>query len=322
MLPHARLQPLSGDDEFFNECHASTHLVTESGRVLVVYFAGAHEKADDTAIWLSIKQDGVWRAPRILAKVDNTAHWNPVIFRADDGIRVVFKAGRDIPDWRSYSMVSMDEGESWSVPEVFGQDNPAGGPVRNKPIRIEKGVLLAGASDESFEGVWKPRIDISTDGGRTFQKYADIPCPVNAIQPTLWTSAPGLVHALLRTDAGEIYRSDSEDGGRSWCRAYPTGLPGNNSGVDAVNAGDALYLALNPVAQNWGARTPLIIMKSIDNGRSFRPFCTAGDELTDDVHGCVAQLCYPALTARGDKLRISFTYDRKTIAFAEIKKST
>ena len=55
------------------------------------------------------------------------------------------------------------------------------------------------------------------------------------IQPTLWESKDGSVHMLTRTKLGKIYRSDSLDGGKTWCRAYATNLPNNNSGIDPVS---------------------------------------------------------------------------------------
>lgn len=227
-------------------------------------------------------------------------------------------------------MTSADGGETWSEPMPLGADNPAGGPVRNKPIRLADGRMLAPNSDESAEA-WLPRVDESTDGGRTFHRLAPIPLNrtdeaapdfmpgVGAIQPTLWESAPGRVHALLRTQAGRVYRSDSEDGGRTWSTAYPTALPNNNSGVDLAVDGDALYLALNPTTGTWGPRTPLVVMKSTDNGETFEDFTTLADDPIDDRHGREGQFCYPAIVARGGRLHITYTHNRKSIAYAEIR---
>lgn len=330
LLRHEPSELLTGYDVSFPECHASTVLPLEDGRVLCVYFAGSHEGADDVGIWLSARENGAWRRPRRIAKVNDTAHWNPVIFAADDGIRVVFRVGRTIPGWVSYTMTSADGGETWSEPMPLGADNPAGGPVRNKPIRLADGRMLAPNSDESAEA-WLPRVDESTDGGRTFRRLAPIPLNrtdeaapdfmpgVGAIQPTLWESAPGRVHALLRTQAGRVYRSDSEDGGRTWSTAYPTALPNNNSGIDLAVDGDALYLALNPTTGTWGPRTPLVVMKSTDNGETFEDFTTLADDPIDDRHGREGQFCYPAIVARGGRLHITYTHNRKSIAYAEIR---
>ena len=244
--------------------------------------------------------------------------------------RFVGTSDRDHATANIAAVRSSDGGETWSEPMPLGADNPAGGPVRNKPIRLADGRMLAPNSDESAEA-WLPRVDESTDGGRTFRRLAPIPLNrtdeaapdfmpgIGAIQPTLWESAPGRVHALLRTQAGRVYRSDSEDGGRTWSTAYPTALPNNNSGIDLANAGDALYLALNPTTGTWGPRTPLVVMKSTDNGETFADFATLADDPIDDRHGREGQFCYPAIVARGGRLHITYTHNRKSIAYAEIR---
>lgn len=330
LLRHEPYELVAGYDDFFAESHASTVLPLADGRVLCVYFAGSREGADDVGIWLSVREGGVWRCPRRIAKVNDTAHWNPVIFQTDDGIRVVFRVGRTIPGWVSYTMRTADGGETWSEPVPLGAENPAGGPVCNKPIRLADGRMLAPNSDESAEA-WLPRVDESTDGGRTFHRLAPIPLNrtneaapdfmpgIGAIQPTLRESAPNRVHALLRTQAGRIYRSDSEDGGRTWSTAYPTALPHNNSGIDLATDGKTLYLVLNPTTGTWGPRTPLVVMRSMDNGASFEDFATLADDPIDDRHGREGQFCYPAIAARDGQMHITYTLNRKSIAYVQLR---
>lgn len=332
LLPHATVQTLFRPDTAFCECHASS-VLPWGDRVLAAYFAGAHEKADDVGIWLSVRQGEVWNAPRRIAKVNETPHWNPVLFDQDDGrIALVFKVGREIPEWRSYIQFSDDGGQTWTEAEPLDAANPAGGPVRCKPLRLSSGELLAPCSDEGETG-WFPRVDLSTDGGGSFARLAEIPlnrtdaarpdylAGAGAIQPTLWESAPGHVHALLRTTAGRIFRSDSADGGRTWCTAYPTNLPNNNSGIDLTQVNGALYLVLNPVGGNWAARTPLMLMRSLDNGAHFTEVCVLCDTPLDDVHGRTSEFSYPAIVARGGMLYITFTHQRKTIAFCQLSLS-
>lgn len=327
-LSYACVQISNLPDTAFRECHASTILPCGE-RVLSVYFAGEREGADDVGIWLSVCEGGQWRNPRRIAKVAQVAHWNPVIFQAEDCVRVIFKVGPQISTWRSYEMHSQDQGKTWSDPRPLNADNPAGGPVRNKPIVLSNGVLLAPNSDESEAG-WFPRIDYSVDGGCTFSKLADIPinrsdvaaktymAGKGAIQPTIWESAPGQVHALLRTTAGRIFRSDSSDYGRSWCMAYPTNLPNNNSGIDVVRVDGRLYLVMNPVSGNWAARTPLVVLRSDDNGRNFEVFKILSDVAFDEYHGRMAEFSYPAIVAHAHRLYVSYTYMRKAIAFCRI----
>ena len=106
---------------------------------------------------------------------------------------------------------------------------------------------------------------------------------------------------LLRSTEGSIYRSDSTDGGVSWCPPYDTGLPNNNSGIDLDRLPNGwLVLACNPVADNWGARTPMSLLVSRDNGVSW-------DKLLDLDSG-KGEFAYPAVVASGPQLHVCLLY--------------
>lgn len=315
LLPRAAVSFLFAPGSAFPSCHASCVLRRENV-TYVVYFAGAYEKADDVGIWLSLEKNGVWQKPKRIAKTEESAHWNPVIYAIPGGVRVTFKVGKEIPDWISFHTESYDGGETWTEPVSYGR---ACGPVRSKPIRLNNGALLAPNSVET-ETAWRTCVDVSYDDGAHYEKPVDIPLPgmsgKGAIQPTLWESTPGTVHAFLRTTCGYIYRSDSTDGGRSWTTAVSTGLPNNNSGIDVAYYKGRLYLALNPVSGNWAARTPLMIYVSSDNGASFREFRVLEDAPLHNGHG--AEFSYPSLHAEDGKLYVSYTRNRETIGFGTV----
>jgi len=209
--------------------------------------------------------------------------------------------------------LSKDGGKTWTSPaELIPGDTSGGrGPVKNKAIYLSDGTLLAPASTE--QGAWLPCIDIYTK--ENGWKKVDIPLPspeVGLIQPTLWESPTGHVHALMRSNCGYVYRSDSDDYGRTWSTAYRTELPNNNSGIDcALLSDDVLALVLNPVADNWGKRTPLSIFLSTDQGASFTK---ALDLETED-----GEFSYPAIIADGNRLFVTYTWNRQKIAFCELE---
>ena len=189
--------------------HASTLLPLPDGGYLAAWFEGSKEGAADVAIKGSRRRNGQWGPVRVLAKVNpDSPHWNPVLWKADDG-RVVlfFKVGRNCSDWRTYVRESRDEGETWTPPRelVPGEVRGGRGPVRNKCLRLANGRWLAPASREI--GRWRAFVDISDDDGRTWRASPEFPVPADApakfgvIQPTLWTDASG-VHALLRANDG------------------------------------------------------------------------------------------------------------------------
>ena len=191
--------------------------------------------------------------------------------------------------------------------------------------------------------MWKAFTDISEDGGKTFVrsnwieileteirerttlKYeskshyeSDIPVSDQSfhgrgvIQPTLWADDENHIHMLLRSTEGKIYRSDSADGGYHWSPAVPTDIPNNNSGIDITKLSDGrLILVHNPVEKNWGARSPLSISVSEDNGKTF--------ERLYDLEKGPGEFSYPAIVSQQNEIYVTYTYDRKNIAFCHIK---
>ena len=298
------------DAQPFVQCHASTVLCLPNGELLAAWFGGTCEGNDDVMIWLSRRGEAGWSQPVCVSAEPGLPHWNPVLHQSSDGtVTLYYKVGRQIPRWKTMVTVSHDEGRTWTIPrELVLGDEGGRGPVKNKPLISSQGLLLAPASIE--QGSWRGFIDISEDG-RLWHKR-EIPGDVGMIQPTLWEYPEGTIHALLRTNAGKIYRSDSMDGGETWCFAYPTDVPNNNSGLDlTMTPSGILVLVCNPVEKDWGPRTPLSLFLSRDGGESF---CSCMD-----LESGPGEYSYPAVIASGDDLHITYTYNRKTIAYCQIR---
>lgn len=309
-----------GDQKFFPQSHASTLIRLDDGQFLVAAFGGTKERADDVGIWM-VKGDGAtWSKPVEVAKLREDPHWNPVLFKSPSGkIYLYFKVGKTIEKWETWFMTSDDHGDTWTTAqELIPGDQGGRGPVRNKPIVLSNGVWLAGASHE--EGQWDAFVDRSEDNGNTWERTDYIGFERNEetgkgiIQPTLWESEPGKVHLLLRSTAGAIYRSDSEDYGKTWSAAYRTELPNPNSAIDLVKLEDGtLVLAFNPDKENWGSRATLSLAFSFDNGASWPDqVVVAQSEKTD------GELSYPAIINWGNELAITYTYERRNIVFRTI----
>ena len=334
-------------------CHASTIVKLRDGGLMCCWFGGSHEGEADVAIYAARKENishGLqandsansfsctsfdaemgWSEPVKLAD-GAEANWNPVLFYRADGTLILFyKEGQKIAAWRTMFMLSQDDGKSWSEPRELVEGDASGGrgPVRNKPIRLASGRILAGGSTE--HGIWQAFADISEDEGITWrksspvaiddlhyqagEKTAESTIAVSAqsfygrgvIQPSLWQSADGIVHMLLRSSEGFVYRADSKDEGQTWTDAYPLALPNNNSGLDLVRLEDGrLLLVCNPVAANWGMRLPLSLFVSEDDGHSWHKLM--------DLETEPGEFSYPAIIAAGNEVYISYTYNRQNIA--------
>ncbi len=306
-------------------CHASTVLPLPDGTVLAAWFGGSAESNNDVKIWLSRRENDKWQEPySICVPGEELPHWNPVLFLRENGeIILYFKHGKPIPCWVTYYCISKDNGKSFSTPQLLvpGDNDGGRGPVKNKSIRLSDGTVVAPASKETLRKVWKCFVDISKDDGITFEHSAFVLRPkkmlkpVNMIQPTLWEDENGL-HMLVRTGCGYIYRSDSKDKGKTWCKAYETPLKNPNSGIDVVRLDNGiLVLIMNPISENWGDRAPLVLMYSCDNGDTFTEFFSC-ESITGDH-----EFSYPAITAVGNTLHITYTYERDTIAYQKVELS-
>ncbi len=319
----------------FDSSHASTLIETKDGTIVAAWFAGSKEGAPDVAIWAARKVGDAWEEPRIIADVRGVAMWNPVLFQKQDGTIVLYyKVGKEISIWKTWYVESRDGGVTYTEPKelVEGDENGGRGPVKNKPIRLKDGTVLAPASVE--DRVWDAFVDISEDDGATWRMSGIVPVhragmsrnrPYNKeylwgsgiIQPTLWQDEAGDVHMLLRSTSSRIYKSDSKDGGRTWCTAYDTGLPNNNSGIDLAQMknGD-LILAYNPRENLPGAfkgpRTPLTLAISKDNGESFTDLL--------DLENGAGDYCYPAVICNEkDEILVTYTWKRENIMFCRLK---
>lgn len=320
----------------FAMCHASTILPRGDGSVLCAFFGGSAEGAADTGIWMCTVKDGQGSEPRLIAS-GGEAHWNPVLFTYPDGaVGLVYKVGNVIASWRSYVCRSEDGGRSFSKPrQLVPGDRGGRGPVRNQPIVLKRGRAGRYLCPASLEdGEWRAFCDISDDGMQTLRKSAEVRLsredlgrtpqaehviPLSSqsfsgrgvIQPALFEDGEG-VHMLLRSSAGWIFRSDSDDFGETWSVPYSIGIPNNNSGLSCAVLDGTLYLACNPVAGNFGRRTPITLFSSQD-GRSFRKEA--------DMDSADAEFSYPCVTASGGSLYVSYTYMRKNIRVIKYKQT-
>jgi predicted neuraminidase len=311
-----RVDFVFGKDRPFSQCHASTVVRTSQGTLMTAWFGGTEEKNPDVSIWLSRFVNGTWSAPIRVARAQDCAHWNPVLFTVPDSgeTHLFFKVGPEIPYWQTYWMSTTDNGLTWTAPkELVPGDKGGRGPVKNKPIILSDGSWLAPASTEL--GGWKPFADRSTDRGTTWTRSADFQRDksvlpgVGAIQPTFWESPKGWVHALLRTAGGKVWRADSKDFGQTWGPVYATPLPNNDSGIDLLRYDDGrLYLVYNPVAKNWGPRTPLDLAVSRDDGETW----TTVAHLEDDPN-LDSEYSYPAIVRTREGIAVCYTYNRDTV---------
>ena len=303
----------------FRESHASTLVELPGGDLMVAWFGGRQEGDNSVEIWLSRKPaGGVWSVPQAMTRFSAAPCWNPVLFRdAVDQVWLFFKVGPDEMSWVGAYRISRDGGNSWSDITYL----PAGllGPIRNKPLLLSNGDIIAGSSREAGmrRGATRPApywswaswVERSRDGGKSWNLYGPVVFPginYGVIQPTIWESEPGHLKMLLRSteQIGFICESTSSDGGTTWTPAKTTSLPNPNSGIDAVRMRDGrIALAYN---HSRLARTPLNLALSADDGKTW-----GFPNILEDGPG---EYSYPAIIqSRDGKLHITYTWRRQRI---------
>ena len=289
----------------FQQCHASTIVETAQGDFLAAWFGGPHEGAKGVAIWMSRSSGGHWSEPAIAAAERDVPAWNPVLFRGrDNRIWLFYKFGPSPDTWTGAYRISSDNGRIWGEPVRL----PAGmlGPIKDKPILLANGDIVAGSSVESYES-WSGWVERSTDGGETWTKYGPIVIPgepYGLIQPALVELRPNVLRLFARTRQGYIYTADSTDGGRAWTGARPTSLHNPNSGIDCVRLADGrLMMVYNHSSRE---RSPLNVAISSDGGETWTPFA--------ELETSPGEFSYPAvIQASNGDVHITYTWKRERI---------
>jgi len=300
----------------FEQCHASTLVELPDGDLLAAWFGGRREGDKGVAIWGARRSRGAWRAPQEFAREMGVACWNPVLFRLDQTVWLFYRYGTSPKSWHGAWRTSTD-GSVWSAPTYLLPSSAPGaeilGPIKNKPIRLANGDVLAGSSVET-PTTWQCWVEISHDRCRTWTKYGPIGvpgAPYGVIQPAVWETAPGKLKMLMRSTEriGFICESASDDGGRTWTPARATALPNPNSGIDAVKMADGtVALVYN---HTHSGRTPLNLAFSRDEGRTW-----SAPYILEDQPG---EYSYPAIIqTRDGLLHITYTWQRQRIKHVAI----
>jgi predicted neuraminidase len=301
----------------FASAHASTIVDTPDGLV-TAWFGGTREGAADVGIWLSRRVNGAWTPPIEVAtgvQPDGVRHpcWNPVLFYAPDRTLTLFyKVGPSPQTWWGMARTSRDSGRTWS--EARRLPDGILGPIKNKPVRLANGTLLAGSSTESTgsPGTWRVHFERSTNGGLTWTSSAPPAAAdgteIHAIQPSILVHPGGKLQAVGRTRSGRIFETWSDDGGRTWTPLALTSLPNPNSGIDAVTLRDGRHLIVyNHTPQG---RTPLNVAISRD-GKVWEAALVLESE--------PGEYSYPAVIQSADgHVHITYTWKRQRIKHVEI----
>lgn len=299
----------------FKACHAFTLVELKNGRILVAWFGGKFEGSKDVTIWSSIGKNGKWSHPVEIAngiQKDTTRYacWNPVLFRAKNGILYLhYKVGPNPREWWAEYKTSSNDGETWS--EAIKLPKALLGPIKNKPIQIADGSILYPSSTESIdEKTWKVHIEKSDFNGKNWRRINIDSDTFGVIQPSILYYANGKLQILGRSRQNVIVESWSVDQGETWSKLAAISLPNPNSGSDAVTLQDGRKLLIyNPLTsgKNWWDGRSVLKLAISQDGQNWKDIYT----LEDHKKG---EYSYPAIIqSNNGMVHVTYTAERNQI---------
>jgi len=192
-------------------------------------------------------------------------------------------------------------------------------PVKNKPIQLANGDVLAGSSTE--DPGWRVHFEKSADLGKTWRMIG----PVNdgkkigAIQPSILRHADGRLQAIGRSRQNKIFSVESKDNGETWSEMELLNLPNPNAGTDAVTLKDGRHLLVYnhslPKRTQWDFGRQVLNVAVSKDGREWQ----AALVLESHDRG---EYSYPAVIHTSDGLvHATYTWQRKKIRHVVIDPS-
>lgn len=297
--------------------HAATLVEYKPNEIMASWFGGSYEGAKDVGIYTSVNKHGTWTAAELVVKPpviegDTLACWNPVLFKSSKTkkLYLFYKVGKNPREWFGSMLTSLDNGTTWSAPKYL----PEGflGPIRNKAIEINPGIILCGSSTESIENnQWRAHLEIYNEVTDNWSKI-EIPNDkgYDIIQPTILVHSPKKMQLLFRSKHNKLITSWSNDNGKTWSNAEKINVVNSNSGIDALSLSNHSFLLVNnPLLQgkDWFNGRNVLDIEYSKNGIKW-------EKLFDLENQKEGEFSYPVIIQTTDgKIHVAYTYNRKYI---------
>lgn len=300
--------------------HPATITGLDNGDMLIAYYGGEGEYANDTAVFVARKKAGAaqWSAPRRVAQDPFRSTGNGVIWQAPDGVVWLFyvvRFGETWSDSRIAVKVSRDRGETWSDASLLTLER--GWLVRGRPIVLASGKYLLPIYHETGED--RERVDAGTTSlfmihdpaTKQWSVTGRIRSRLGNLQPAPVELSPGHILAFCRRGGsydgqpdGWLVRAESKDGGLTWGPGEDSQFPNPNSAVEMIKlANGHLLLIYN---DSFSDRTPLSAALSTDGGKTW--------PVKKVLAGGKNSYAYPsAFQAKDGRIHLVFTSDGRKV---------
>ena len=323
-LPPAENNPRNSEGAFIRG---------KNGEILFAYsrYTGesCHDQAScDIALITSNDEGRTWSEPRIIARASEYGTKNIMSVSAmeltDGRIAFFYLVKEEIED--SSLIIALarsvsEDGVNYVNERCEIKAEPAYYIINNdRFVRLKSGRILAPTAylpKEDFSKTVLPCVTsclYSDDDGKTFEK-ADFDLEsAYGINYRYGLQEPGVIeredglYLWMRTGYGRQYESFSSCGLDGFCEARPSMFTAPDSPMQMKEYDGVIYSVYNPIPLyngrknakgTWG-RTPFVIRKSVDGGKTFGPLNIIED---DETRG----YSYPAIfKTNDDRLLIGY----------------
>lgn len=223
--------------------HAANLAFLADGTLTCVWFGGTMEGMGDISVYVSRLAPGAatWSTPEKLSNDATKSEQNPLVFTAPDGkvwLLYTSQTSGNQDGAVVKKRVSTDGGRTFGEPEILC-DIP-GTFIRQAIVVNAEGAWLLPVFRCLTEGGrrWTGDIDragllVSRDAGASWQ-LIEVPDSIGAVHMNIVPLQGADMVAFYRNRfATRILRSRSSDNGLTWSAPEATGLPNNNSSIQA-----------------------------------------------------------------------------------------
>ena len=198
--------------------------------------------------------------------------------------------------------MSTDHGVTWSEDLPMFEETLWCVP-RNPPITLADGVLVLPVEglQEKVEGSYFLTL------AREESEWRCAGFTSGGSQPAVVQRRDGSLLALLR-HSRNITQIESRDAGQTWTTAVPTVLSNPDSGITMTKLANGHLLVVYNDSPT--RRTPLVVVRSIDEGKTW--------EEPRHLESNPGEYSYPCIIQTADgKIHVSYTYRRYSIKHVE-----
>ena len=211
------LPPADSLTPFFHHNHQPAVTALSNGDLLAIWFSCEAEAGREMVVLQSRFHDGAWSPARLFFKVPERNMTGSALLRLDDGTLLHFNGVGDAGEWRDLALVrrySLDEGRTWTLPELIGPAHAPRHQVIAGPIVTQAGNILL-CCDAGPGGEDGTALHVASDGETNWE---DTRSTIAGIHAGIVELKDGSLMALGRGNAidGRMPCSRSSDGGYSW----------------------------------------------------------------------------------------------------------